>query len=102
MHIEIENLELDNSDFPKKDGTGRWYTRKQPFLLFKEGSKYPDKGVLTLAFSDKEIDRNNAQILAKGIYDLDIEHGIYIDKRGSLNFSFKPENLKLRQATKAA
>jgi len=92
IHIEIETTQIDNVDFPNKNG-GRWFKRSQPFLLFKSGSNYPDKGELTLSFADNEKDRDSVDTLSKGRYVLDFDKAIYIDRQGNLKISFKPEYL---------
>lgn len=101
MNIQIDDLEIENNDFPKKGADGRWYLRKQQILLFKGDSKYPDKGQITLAFSDDENVRNATQTLAKGTYEL-MDKSFYINKNGDLSLSVKPENLRLISAIKAA
>jgi len=102
MKIQIETTKIDDVDFPKKDGSGRWFKRSQQFLLFKDGENYPDKGELTLSFSDNRENRDSVQTLAKGTYEIDFDKAMYIDKSGNLKFSLKTEYLKLVQVAKAA
>ena len=74
MIIEFETTELIDDDFPNnkpgvKEGS-RWYTRKQPCLMFKDNSKYPDKFLLTLAFSSIKDDQQSVSAFAVGRYEL--------------------------------
>ena len=52
-----------------KEGS-RWYTRKQPCLMLKDDSKYPDKFLLTLSFSDSKTDQQAVSAFAVGQYEL--------------------------------
>ena len=68
MIIEFETTELMDDDFPNmkagaKEGS-RWYTRKQPCLMFKDNSKYPDKFLLTLSFSGSKEEQQSAVAFA--------------------------------------
>jgi len=99
MKLEIESTQIEDKDFPKKNGGGNWFIRSQPILMFKGGSKYPDKGSLTLAFSDDVNKRDSAATMPKGEYEI-LEQGYYFDKNGDMQLSFKPENLKLISALK--
>lgn len=74
MIIEFETTELIDDDFPNnkagaKPGS-RWYTRKQPCLMFKDNSKYPDKFLLTLSFSGFKDEQQLATAFAIGQYEL--------------------------------
>ena len=74
MIIEFETTDLIDDDFPNnkagaKEGS-RWYTRKQPCLMFKDDSKYPDKFLLTLSFSDSKDDQQSVSAFAVGHYEL--------------------------------
>lgn len=102
IKLQIESTEIIDKDFPKKGAVieGRWYIRNQPILLFKSGSKYPDKGYITLAFTDIENERNTAETLQKGDYEL-IDDAYYFDRNGNMCLSFKSENLRLVSASKA-
>jgi len=77
MILEFENnLPIDN-DFPNKKIEGkRWYTRSQDCLMFKEGSKYPDKFELNLVFADNQADQQSVGCFTVGRYELlDSAHG---------------------------
>jgi len=80
MIIEFETTDLIDDDFANtkagaKDGA-RWFTRKQPCLMFKDNSKYPDKFLLTLAFSGSKDDQQAVSAFAVGKYELtDQAHG---------------------------
>ena len=74
MIIEFETTELVDDDFPNtkagaKEGA-RWFTRKQPCLMFKDNSKYPDKFLLTLSFSGSKEEQQSAVAFAVGQYEL--------------------------------
>jgi len=103
MKIEIETTEIINNDFRQKNAQNgdRWYVRKQPILLFKNGSKYPDKGFLTLSFSDKQSERDNAQTMPQGSYELQ-ETAFYFNKNGDFQVALKAKHLKLTNQTKSA
>jgi len=78
--IEFETTELLYDNFANtkpgaKEGA-RWYTRKQPCLMFKDNSKYPDKFFLSLAFSSSQEDQQAVPAFAIGQYELtDQAHG---------------------------
>lgn len=80
MIIEFETTELVDDDFPNsklgsKEGS-RWYTRKQPCLMFQDNSKYPDKFFMPLVFSDSKDDQQAFPAFAIGQYELtDQAHG---------------------------
>jgi len=80
MIIEFETTELIDNDFANskagaKDGA-RWYTRKQPCLMFKDNSKYPDKFLLPLVFSGVKEDQQAISAFPVGQYELtDQAHG---------------------------
>ena len=80
MIIEFETTELIDDDFPNnkagaKEGS-RWYTRKQPCLMFKDNSKYPDKFLMPLVFSGSKEDQQSIPAFAVGRYELtDQAHG---------------------------
>lgn len=80
MILEFETTELIDDDFPNiksgaKEGS-RWYIRKQPCLMFKDNSKYPDKFLLTLAFSSVKDDQQAFPAFLVGQYELtDQAHG---------------------------
>ena len=72
--LEFENnLAIDN-DFPNNKPnapTGaRWYTRSQECLIFKHGSKYPDKFELNLVFSSEQNDQKSQSTFSIGKYML--------------------------------
>lgn len=74
MIIEFETTELIDDDFPNnkvgaKEGS-RWYTRKQPCLMFKDNSKYPDKFMMPLVFSSNKDDQQAVSSFAIGQYEL--------------------------------
>ena len=80
MIIEFETTELIDDDFPNnKAGAmegARWYTRKQPCLMFKDNSKYPDKFLMPLVFSGSQQDQQSVSAFAVGRYELtDQAHG---------------------------
>ncbi len=84
MIIEFETTELIDDDFPNtksgaKEGS-RWYTRKQPCLMFKDNSKYPDKFLLTLVFSSIKDDQQSVSAFAVGQYEL-TDHAHSFDNR---------------------
>ncbi len=72
--LEFENnISIDN-DFPNtkinaKEGS-RWYTRCQECLLFKDGTRYPDKFQLTLVFSSEKNDQQSQSTFPIGKYIL--------------------------------
>ncbi len=80
MIIEFETTELIDNDFPNnkpgaKEGS-RWYTRKQPCLMFKDNSKYPDKFLMPLVFSGNKDDQQAFPAFPVGQYELtDQAHG---------------------------
>ena len=103
MKLIIESTEIKDKDFPKKgtnDGS-RWYIREQPILLFKDDSRYPDKGFIALSFTDDKLIRDSSSTLAKGEYEIK-DDGFYFDKNGNMQLNFKPENLKPKTIQKAA
>jgi len=74
MIIEFETTELIDEDFPNnkpgsKEGS-RWYLRKQPCLMFKDNSKYPDKFLMPLVFSSSKDDQQSVSAFAIGQYEL--------------------------------
>jgi hypothetical protein len=80
MIIEFETTELIDEDFsnnkPSAKEGSRWYTRKQPCLMFKDNSKYPDKFLLSLVFSSSKEDQQAVSAFAVGQYELtDQAHG---------------------------
>ena len=80
MIIEFETIELVDDDFPNtKPGakeSSRWYTRKQPCLMFKDNSKYPDKFLMPLVFSSSKEEQQSVAAFAVGQYELtDQAHG---------------------------
>jgi len=103
MKLEIESTLIEDKDFAQKNSKNgdRWFVRSQPMLMFKGDSKYPDKGSITLEFSDNENKRNSASTLPKGEYEIQ-ESAYYFDKNGNMQLSFKPENLRLLTQSKAA
>lgn len=98
--IVIESTETKDSNFPKKGADGRWYKRLQPVLLFDPASKYPDKGFITLAFSDdpKKIEVSAIPI---GEYQLS-QDCLYFDRSGEIKSSIKPEHLEIIKPVRAA
>jgi len=107
MIIEIEKEIKELNSFPNKrgdasQGTDTWYTASQPALMFKDGSKYPDKFSINLAFSTKESDSDKAQPHPPGKYQLS-EEAFYIDNNGrpACNFS-RIEPLNVTALAKAS
>lgn len=71
MYLEFESNQTIDNDFPNNKVPGsRWFTRAQECLLFKEGSKYPDKFELNLAFSNNQQDQQSVSGFAPGRYEL--------------------------------
>ena len=71
MIIEFENNTPIDEDFPNKNlEGGRWYVRKQACLMFKDNSKYPDKGLITLVFADNKQDQQSVGCFSPGRYEL--------------------------------
>jgi len=71
MYIEFETNETIDNDFPNNKVEGaRWYTRSQSALMFKDGSKYPDKFDLNLVFSSTKADQQSVGGFAPGKYEL--------------------------------
>ena len=69
MIIEFENSNPIDEDFPNKNTEGaRWYVRKQACLMFKDNSKYPDKGLVTLVFADNQNDQKSVAPFSIGKY----------------------------------
>jgi hypothetical protein len=69
MYVEIENQQTIDRDFPNKNSPGsRWYVREQQGLLFKDGSKYPDKFLIPLSFSSDQSEQQKVGGFSPGQY----------------------------------
>ena len=103
MYLEFENNTPIDNDFPNKKVEGsRWYTRSQECLLFKDGSKYPDKFELTLIFADNKTDQQSIGCFSPGRYEL-LESAFGFDNRRNPVVDFTQITpLHVKQASKAA
>jgi len=89
MKILIENASklpirsFANKNGDESKGTHQWHIAEQAALIFKDGSKYPDKFTLTLSFSTKESDAINVKPYDVGYYNIPDE-AFYVDRNNQL------------------
>ncbi|NQY27806.1 MAG: hypothetical protein HRT92_11630 [Piscirickettsiaceae bacterium] len=104
MHVEFEIASKIVVSRPNRNNPdARWYIAEQPALMFKKGSKYPDKFDLTLMVTSDEREANDAKPFALGSYQL-TEDAFTLDRNNNPQVDFTKieplqEKAKLAQAS---
>lgn len=89
MKLLIEQeLKLPIRSFANKNNKdARWFVAEQSALMFKDGSKYPDKFNINLAFSDSEQVALNVRPFPIGAYQLD-DTAFSINRNNGIDVDF--------------